>query len=291
MFRKLLSSYFFVVVPCVFLVAVACLPTDLQAEQQTLTSGGGDGQMSIRSDQYGAFGGFSVNAPGFGRFDPPSVSGLKDWQYAGALMLADDFVFRWLMDSDDWPGDFVNEMDDSDMLSDVVDGQVRTSSFRVLDFGDLEVDLVQEVPDAGSNYVQRYTFNNPGDTEIALKAVWFNDQDVEFAQTYKDNRFGFVSDEMPRAYFIEDSDVAGPGDPGVDDRDRRISIIADPGQGVEFDGYFGAGRPFGEGGATRLQNYLPPIWGFLKTTTISCRRSITRREHRRESIWTKMVMA
>ena len=81
----------------------------LRAEQRTLTSGaGGDGQMSIRSDQYGAFGPFSVDAPGFGKFDAETVSGLKDWQYVGALMLADDAVYRWLMDSDDGPGDFVN---------------------------------------------------------------------------------------------------------------------------------------------------------------------------------------
>ena len=66
------------------LVVAGCvsLSGDLRAEQQTLTSGaGGDGQMSIRSDQYGAFGPFSVDAPGFGKFDAESVSGLKDWQY------------------------------------------------------------------------------------------------------------------------------------------------------------------------------------------------------------------
>ena len=179
-------------------------------------------------------------------------------------MLADDAVYRWLMDSDDWPGDFVNEMEDSDVLADSTAGQVRTSSFRVTDFGDLEVDLVQDVPDEGYNYVQRYTFNNPGDTPLSLKAVWFNDQDVEFAQTFRDNRFGFVADEMPRAYFIEDSDVAGPGDPGADDRSRRISIIADLGDGATFDGYFGAGRPLGSGGATRLQNYLRSNLGIFE---------------------------
>jgi hypothetical protein len=131
----------------------------------------------------------------------------------------------------------------------------------VPDFDSLLIDLVQETPTSGYNYVQRYTFRNQGNSPMPFKVVWFNDQDVEFAETASDNRVGFVPGEKPRVYFIEESDVVGAGHPGINDRDRRISVIADPGNGITFDGFLGAAGV--AGGATRLQNYLRNNLGIL----------------------------
>jgi hypothetical protein len=96
---------------------------------------------------------------------------------------------------------------------------------------------VQEVPEAGYNFVQTYTFTNPSTEPMSLKMVLFNDQD--HGDSIHDDRVGFASGQMPRMYFIEDPYVAGPGDPGAEDRPRRISVISQPGPGVRYDGYLG----------------------------------------------------
>ena len=237
----------------------ACLltcTTWVHANQETLTDGlTDDGHMTIRGDQYGAFGPFSIYSAGFGRFDPDGAVELKDWQFGGGLMLADDVTYRWLMDGDDWTMDFPQKIDDTFLLSDVVTSDRRMTRFIVpeFNFGDIEAELVQQTPPQGYNFVQQYTFTNPNHQEVSFRLVWFNDQDVELQQTWKDNRVGFVPGAMPRAYFIEEADVAGAGHPGTADRDHRISIIAKMGEGITFDGYVGAWAPQG---GMRLSRYL-----------------------------------
>jgi hypothetical protein len=120
----------------------------------------------------------------------------------------------------------------------------------------LQVELIQETPSTGYNFLQTYTFTNTGSQPIALKIVWFNDQDLGFTGTWQDNRVGFVPGEIPRAYFIEESDLAGPGDPGIADRNHRISVAARMGDGVTFDGYYGVKPPGTLGGGFLLFSYL-----------------------------------
>ena len=125
-------------------------------------------------------------------------------------------------------------MMDYEVISDESTGSTRTSSFNVSLYGDLRVDLVQEL--SKYNILQTYTFNNLGNSPLEMKALWETDVDMEFAQGALDNLAGFVLGDNPRVYFIEESDVPGEGDPGVADRDRRISVIAHAGDNVTFEG-------------------------------------------------------
>ena len=217
--------------------------------RETLTDGlTDDGHMTIRGDRSGAFGPIFHLQRGFGRFNPDGGVELKDWQFGGGLMLADDVTYRWLMDGDDWTMDFPRKIDDTFLLSDVVTSDRRMTRFIVpeFNFGDIEAELVQQTPPQSYNFIQQYTFTNPNNQEVSFRLVWFNDQDVELQQTWKDNRVGFVPGAMPRAYFIEEAAMdSEQGHPGTADRDHRISIIAKMGEGVTFDGYVGAWAPQG----------------------------------------------
>ncbi len=242
------------------LVCLLIASTQVLADQEILTDGvSGDGHMEIRGDQYGAFGPFSVSNPGRGRYDPDGPVGLRPWSFWSAIMLTDGFDWQWLMDADDWPGDFGSRMLDEEVISDESTGSKRTSSFDVSLFSDLQVDLVQEL--SPYNIVQTYTFRNEGKSPLELTALWETDVDMEFAQGALDNRAGFVLDENPRVYFIEDSDVEGEGDPGVADRDRRISVVAHAGDNVELDGVLAVRTPVGTGGATHLHFYAQKTFG------------------------------
>jgi len=242
------------------LVCLLTASTRVVADQETLTDGvSGDGHMQIRGDQYGAFGPFSVSDPGEALYDPDGPVGLRPWSFWSAIMLTDGFDWQWLMDADDWPGDFGARMLDDEVISDEFTASTRTSSFDVSLFGDLQVDLMQEV--SPYNIVQTYTFKNEGDSPLELTALWETDVDMEFAQGALDNRAGFVLDEDPRVYFIEDSDVQGEGDPGVADRDRRISVIAHAGDNAELDGVMPVRTPVGTGGATHLHYYAQRMFG------------------------------
>lgn len=235
-------------------------PRMLLAEQETLSDAAtGDGHMEIRGDQYGAFGPFSVSNPGAGNYDPTGPVGLRPWVFWSGMMLTDGNEFQWLMDADDWPGDFGGRMLDDEVTSDVTVGSKRTSSFTVSKYDGLSVDLVQEVQP--HNILQSYTFKNSGPAALELTALWETDVDMEFAQDALSNLAGFVLDEKPRLYFIEESDVAGQGDPGVADRARRISVIADAGQNVTFQGALAERPPQGGGGGTHLHFYAQQMHG------------------------------
>src|SRR5262245_55655258 len=130
----------------VLLAWLAATAHQLQAEQKSLSDGvSGDGHMEMRGDQYGAFGPFSINDPGIGNYDPNGAVGLRPWLFWSGLMLTNGTDFQWLMDADDWPGDFGGRMLDTELVSDVPTNSTRTSSFNVSLLGDLRVDLVQEV--------------------------------------------------------------------------------------------------------------------------------------------------
>ena len=89
------------------LVGLLMAPTHACADQEILTDGAsGDGHIEIRGDQYGAFGPFSVTDAGFGNYDPDGPVGLRPWSYWSGMMLTDGVEWQWLMDADDWPGDF-----------------------------------------------------------------------------------------------------------------------------------------------------------------------------------------
>ena len=89
------------------LVCLLTASTQVCADQEDLTDGvSGDGHMEIRGDQYGAFGPFSVSNPGQGNYDPGGPVGLSPWSFWSAIMLTDGVEWQWLMDVDDWPGDF-----------------------------------------------------------------------------------------------------------------------------------------------------------------------------------------
>jgi hypothetical protein len=212
--------------------------------------------MVVRSEQYGAFG---ECGSGGATFNPDSDAGIRNWLCDGFLMLTDGTDVYWLADIDDWPiGQFA--LPDDNTLSDTVNDtrNSRASSFRV-DLANLQVDLVQETPSAGYNYVQTYTFNNKGGEPLSLKIVWYNDQDLLYTGTTpasSDNRVGFVPGDMPRAYFIVEPDLAGTGDPGIADRDLRISVAAKMGNGLTFDGYYGTKPPGVGGGAGNVFSYL-----------------------------------
>jgi hypothetical protein len=231
---------------------IATLTPTARAEIITLTGGGGmvfqDGYIRIWSDQYGAFG---RCGPGGALFDPELDARTGHWLCFGGLMLTNGKDFNWLVDENDWAFEgFPFPLPDENLLSDTVNDarSSRTSSFLV-EFANLQVDLVQEQPSAGYNFLQTYTFTNTGGEPLSLKIVWFNDQDLTFSNqklnstAFLDNRVGFVPGEIPRAYFIEDSDLDGPGDPGIADRNHRISVAARMGNGVTFDGYYGAKPP------------------------------------------------
>jgi hypothetical protein len=189
--------------------------------------------MTVTGDQYGTF--------GPARFSPADGSSPFTWQYFGSVMLTDGTDYVWLADQDEWRTfdccGSVDLLSDAAMVSDTVEGAKRTSQFRVPRLGNLDIGLVQEVPEARHNFVQTYTFTNPGIEPMSLKLVLFNDQDR--GDSIHDDRVGFVSGPMPRMYFVEDRGVAGPGDPSVDDRPTRISVISQPGPGLHFDGYLG----------------------------------------------------
>jgi hypothetical protein len=192
--------------------------------------------MTITGDQYGTF--------GPARFTPADGSPSFIWQYSGLLMVTDGTDYVWLADQNEWSifeccGGRVNLLPDAELVSDTVEAAKRTSQFRVSRLDNLNVDLVQEMPEAGYNFVQTYTFTNPTTEPMSLKMILFNDQDHGGNEDIHDDRVGFVSGPMPRMYFIEDQDVAGPGDPGVDDRPTRISVITQPGPGLHYDGYLG----------------------------------------------------
>jgi hypothetical protein len=240
-----------------FLLAAPAL---VRADQEVLTDGvAGDGHMEIRGDQYGAFGSFSVMDPGFGNYNPDGPVGLRPWSYWSAIMLTDGEQWQWLMDAEDWPGDFGARLPDDVVVADQITASARTSSFQVPLYGDLQVDLLQEL--SPYNIVQTYTFKNPGNSPLELKALWMTDVDMEFAQDALSNLAGFVLDDDPRVYFIEDSDVPGMGDPGVADRDRRISVIAQAGDNVTFEGALAERTPVGTGGATHLHFYAQTMNG------------------------------
>ncbi len=242
------------------LMGVLVGPQTLMAEQETLSdSVTGDGHMEIRGDQYGAFGPFSVSNPGAGSYDPTGPVGLRPWVFWSGMMLTDGNEFQWLMDVDDWPGDFGGRMMDDEVTSDVTVGAKRTSSFTVSRYEGLSVDLVQEV--SAHNIVQTYTFKNSGPAALELKALWETDVDMEFAQGALENLAGIVLDEKPRVYFIEESDVPGEGHPGVADRNRRISVIADAGENVTFEGALAERPPQGGGGGTHLHFYAQQMHG------------------------------
>jgi hypothetical protein len=84
---------------------------------------------------------------------------------------------------------------------------------------------------------------------------------MEFAQSALDNLAGFVLDDDPRVYFIEESDTPGEGDPGIADRDRRISVIAHAGDNVTLEGVLAERTPVGTGGATHLHYYAQRMNG------------------------------
>ena len=241
----------------IFVAGIVAIEQRARADQVVLSDGvSGDGHMTVRTDEFGAFGSFSVGDPGYGRFDPDGAVGRSDWQFWSGLMLTDGIEFQWLMDDDDWPNDFGEGLLDIDVTSDSSNNSTRTSRFVVPKMGDLEVDLVQETPASGYNFLQNYTFKNTGNAPLSLKLIWMDDQDIEFADSASDNLVGFVDGDEPRVYFIEDSDVAGVGDPGVDDRDRRISVIAQMDGDIAFDGFLVGRAPLGMGGATHLHFHL-----------------------------------
>ena len=163
------------------LAALLSVSAFVRADQQALSDGvAGDGHFEIRGDQYGAFGPFSVTDPGYGNYNPDGPLGLRPWAYWSGLMLTDGVEWQWLMDADDWPGDFGGRMMDDEVISDESTGSTRTSSFNVSLYGDLRVDLVQEL--SKYNIVQTYTFNNLGNSLLEMKALWETDVDMEFAQ-------------------------------------------------------------------------------------------------------------
>jgi hypothetical protein len=228
-----------------------------RAAIRTLTAGTvrQDGFMRVSSDQYGAFG---QCGSGGASFNPDSDAGSRNWLCIGFLMLTDGTDLHWLADINDWPGQFA--LPDENVLSDTVNDTRtgRTSSFLV-ELANLQVDLVQETPSAGYNFLQTYTFTNTGGEALSLKIVWFNDQDLLYTGSTpanNDNRVGFVLGEIPRAYFIVEPDLAGMGEPGIADRDLRISVAARMGDGVTFDGYYGTKPPGIGPGAGDVQFYL-----------------------------------
>ncbi len=89
------------------LMGLLSAPALVCADQQVLSDGvAGDGHMEIRGDQYGGFGPFSGSDAGFGNYNPDGPVGLRPWAFWSALMLTDGVEWQWLMDADDWPGDF-----------------------------------------------------------------------------------------------------------------------------------------------------------------------------------------
>jgi hypothetical protein len=160
-----------------------------------------------------------------------------------------------------------NMLPDAELGSDTVEAAKRTSQFHVSSLDNLAVDLVQEVPEVGYNLVQTYTLTNPSTEPMSLKMVLFNDQD--HGGDFTNDRVGFVPGPMPRMYFLEDEDVAGPGHASVDDRPRRISVITQPGPGFHFDGYLGTS---GEAWGSTMVDYFSSNLGiggeFLNTMTV-----------------------
>jgi hypothetical protein len=210
--------------------------------------------MTIASDQYGTFGTeCSVGA----YFNPDGEIGSTDWQCVGSLLLTDGQNGYWLADEND--PQRLGVLTDDLVISDTVNDTrtARTSSFRV-PLADLQVDLVQETPTAGYNFLQNYTFTNKSGQPLSLNIVWFNDQDPHFTGPILPvtQHVGFVPGEIPRAYFIEEADVAGPGDPGITDRNYRISVAARMADGVTFDGYLGVKESEPGRGATDVLSYL-----------------------------------
>jgi hypothetical protein len=223
-----------------WVIGLIVLPWPATAARKTFQSTAtGVGAMSITGDQYGTF--------GPARFTATDGSSSFIWQYFGSLMLTDGTDNVWLADQNEWSifeccRGRVNLLPDADLVSDTVEAARRTSQFRVSRLDNLGINLVQEMPEAGYNFVQTYTFTNPTAEPMSLKMVLFNDQDHGGNDDIHDDRIGFVSGEVPRMYFIEDQEVAGPGDPGVDDRPTRISVITQPGPGLHYDGYLGITR-------------------------------------------------
>ncbi len=247
------SSCRWVLVFVVWVGGLVLLPRPAAADTKTLRSSApGAGMMTVSVDQYGTM---DEGA----RFTPADGAPSIGWQYFGLLVLTDGTGFALLGDQQDWgrlsPPNLFNLLPDEELEFDTVEAARRTSQFRV--FGDIVVDLVQEIPEAGYNFVQTYTFSNPTAEPISLKMTWFNDQDHGDAL---DDRVGFVPGPMPRMYFIDDQDLAGPGHPSLDDRANRISVITQPGPGVQFDGYLGGWVP--QGGAFGLWFVLPTFAGF-----------------------------
>jgi hypothetical protein len=213
-----------------------------------LISDSNDGDVTIEAGPFGAFTTATLDS--------------SSWGFWQGLMLADGNNFQWLMDANDWGAEFANLMDVDSLESDTQDEdeQVRTSTFNVPNDplnslpADLGVSLTQETPSEGYNFVQTYAFTNSAETSVELKAVLWNDMDLELDLDFRNNRIGFVPGGVPRAYFIDDGDVGGDDAPGVADRDLRISVIPRMGEGVTFDGYLGIGAV--DGGAARLHQYL-----------------------------------
>jgi hypothetical protein len=252
----------------VWVVPLVVLARPAGADRKGLASSvSGAGTIRVSVDQYGTFAG--------ARFRPADGAPSFSWQYLGSLMLTDGTDFVWLADDEDWrdtsrngnPPLLDSSLLDSEMVSDTVEPAKRTSQFHVSSLRNLSVDLVQETPEAGYNFVQTYTFTNPTADPMSLKMVLFNDQDHGDPA---DDRVGFVPGPMPRMYFIEDQDVAGPGHPSVDDRPNRISVITQPGPGLHFDGYLGVTA--GQLGAFGLVYYVGSNLGvggeFLNTIRV-----------------------
>jgi hypothetical protein len=223
-------------------------PQGAMASLKALRSGtSGAGAMRVTADQYGTF--------GLASFRAAEDTRTLRWQFFGALNLSDGTQYVWLTDPNTLTsglgGPLGNPLLDSwvQLLSDTAETAKRTSHFEVSKGSiNLAVDLVQEIPEAGYNFVQNYTFTNLRTEPTLFTIILFNDQDLGVSGL--DDRVGFVSGPMPRMYFIDEQDVAGPGHPSVDDRAGRISVITQPGAGLHFDGYLGGN--YVEGGGFEL---------------------------------------
>jgi hypothetical protein len=154
--------------------------------------------------------------------------------FFSGLMVANAFDYQWFANEDHWAHQVdtvgtrraLSELTAGNVISDLVsdDRTTRTSQFR-LDIENLEVQLVQEAPVAGFNFVQSYQLTNSGTEPVSANIVWYADADLAFEQDpFAAN---VPNDTNPRTYFIEESDV-GEGDPSVDDRERRIRCGSKP---------------------------------------------------------------
>ena len=186
------------------------------------------------------------------------------------LMLTNGEELQWLTADDLWshPGPpngeirFFDGLSEDAINSDELneDNTVRSTTFA-MDLANIDVSLVQETPATGFNYIQTYTFSNSQPDPVSLDLVWFADPDLEFEQSFAQNRVGFHTGQTPMAYVIEESDVGGPGHPGVADRSRRMSMAANLGDGVTFDGFLGIAPP--DFGGFDLVFYLQDKLGIL----------------------------